>query len=261
MQFKTKETEFWLAVMDDGTIITRRDYIRQVIINHPAHLLTLTWVQDGQMRCKLNFVNGFMSVNGIIAPWPLRLNYEDADFVAFKRWSTDLNTSPDPSPGLSPVLLFTGIGVDVQIVGGQRVKMFMAVKPDGTWKWVTDYAQDQALVNAVRGVAYWKIYYKDAIIRTARQGTWEDMPDEDVQVVLLFFKRGHPGYPRARLVTHDYYWKDGDLFGFSHTNSAYTRGTVKTGSFVSDVEWKWIKLTSKRDYVVHDYENPSPEWE
>lgn len=261
MQFKTKETEFWLAVMDDGTIITRRDYIRQAIENHSAQLLTLTWVQDEQTRYKLNFVNGFISVNGVIVPWPLRLNYEDVNLVAFKRWSADIGTSPDPSPEPSPIFLFTGIGVNVRIVGEQRVRMFMAVRPDGTWKWITDYVQEPTFINAARGVAYWKIYYKNAVIRTARQGTWEDMPSEDVQVVLLFFKEGHPAYPRARLVTHDYYWKDGNLFGFSHTDPAYTRGTVKTGSLVSNTEWRWIQMASKCDYRAHDYENPSPEWE
>lgn len=265
-KFGTKVNSMWLAQMSDGHRITRDDYIlssiNQYISSHPSvTLIVLSWIQNG-IRWRLNYVDGTMWVGTERINWPQRLVFDPIRPLAFKSFAMTLSVSPSPSPSPnSSQLRFVGLGLRITIVHDLYLDMYVAIYPDDTWSVeITTPAINPALVNAVSGVLYWKIFYDDATVITKQMMNFEDAPTENVQVIILFFGVNNPAYPRARIFSHDYYWKDGDLWGFSHTDINYTRGHVKTGSLVSNRLWKWIMYATKRDYTADGYTHPSPQW-
>lgn len=248
-----KTNDRWVAIMVDGSRIVRENYITQAINNHSSELASLTWIQQGR-RYRLNFIHGHMSVDFQHVPWPKRLPYvqDNVTFKAGKRWASS-PTSP------SPILNCVFLGVEIDC-GGYTTTMLMTIFENGSWDWEFTSSVSDIDAQCVTGVNYWKIYYVDATIITARQMDWEDAPSDNVLVVLLFFRSPHPAAPRARLHGFNYYWKDGDTFGFSRISPDFARGNVKNGVWVSDEIWHWANLVSRKDFVVDGYTNPSPEW-
>ncbi len=244
----------WVAIMVDGSRIIRENYIVRAINEHPSELASLSWIQNSTRRFRLNFIQGNMSVDHRFTPWPKKLPYEQGkvNFKAGKRWAVSPSS---PSPVLDCV--FLGVEIDC---GGYTNTMLMTILEDNSWKWEIVSSIPDIDAQCVTGVDYWKIYYNDATIITARQMNWEDAPSDNVLVVLLFFRKPHPAAPRARLHGYDYYWKNGNVFGFSRTNLNFAHGSIKNGVWVSDEIWQWANLVSRKDFVVNGYTNPSPEW-
>jgi hypothetical protein len=264
-----KAKNMWLAIMDDGTRITRETGILGAINAHPANLVTLSWIQNG-VRYMLDYTRGLMSIGGNRIPWPARVKYEDTKLVAFHRMKNEqqVSLSPSPSPLVSPSpspedeLLCAGLGVSVRIVGTQRVKRTLLIFPDGSWDWEVTYTHDNTLINAVSGVNYWKIYVNDdQKVYSSGRFDLSEVPDTNILAVLLFFKPNHPAAPRAVLTGFDYYWFDSELFGFSFNDPSFTRGIVKEGVLVSNELWRWVQFCFSRDYFAKDQEHPSPEFE
>lgn len=249
-----KSPDTWIATMLDGSCIIHKDYIIQAINEHPSELMTLSWKQNTNHKFTLDFIQGFMTKNCKTISWPKKLPYkhDKVTIKAGKRWEI---SPPSPSSKLNCV--FLGVEVDC---GGYTNTMLLKIFEDNSWEWETVSSVSNLDAQCVTDVDYWKIYYSDATIITPSQMNWEDAPTDGVIVVLLFFKSPHPAAPRARLHGYDYYWKNGNVFGFSRSKPEYAQGSIKKGVWVSDEIWKWVNLTSRKDFVVDGYANPSPEW-
>lgn len=264
-------SSMWIAIFSNGHRITHPVAIRGAILSyldsHPkVNLINLAWVQNG-IRFRLDYTTGQMYRGGTLIKLPICTAFRPRRFIATQTYAFTPSSSPDPSPNItlepSPnnsELVCVQLGYRNTLVGSAYVDIVLKIFPDDTWEWVTTYSVDPILVSSVTGVKYWKIFYGDTTVITKRMMNFEDAPTENVQVILLFFASGHPAFPRARLHGHDFYWKDGDTWGFSNTDPSLVSGHVKTGSWVSDDIWQWILYATKRDYTADGYTNPSPEW-
>ena len=96
----------------------------------------------------------------------------------------------------------------------------------------------------------WRIYYGDGTTFDDRTGRWEDAPDHNVQVVMLYEQRRDSRGRCYRFVMSgsDYYYKDSESFGFSFDDRAQATGSVKFGKYISDEAFESIRLLAMEDF-------------
>jgi len=99
-------------------------------------------------------------------------------------------------------------------------------------------------------VIAWKIWYGDGSGVSSKDVAWEEAPDQDVQIVMLYYRRldGMGRHCRRVMSGADYYWKDGEEF--DETNDwGEVRGSVKYGKWTDEANYNRL-----REITLHDYE-------
>jgi len=98
----------------------------------------------------------------------------------------------------------------------------------------------------------WKIYYSDGSTFSSNDGTWGEAPDQDVQIVILYYPRKDGmGRPTRTLVSGvDYYFKSENGFGWSFDDFSQVIGTVKFGKWTDDINFKNIQKIAIKDYNI-----------
>lgn len=94
-------------------------------------------------------------------------------------------------------------------------------------------------------VIYWRIYYGDYTNWSSSDGSWQDAPDDDVQIVVLW----RMDTATRMMSGADYYWCDPlhkDPFGRTNDHGE-THGDLKTGKWVSDEDFDTIRLIATND--------------
>lgn len=103
---------------------------------------------------------------------------------------------------------------------------------------------------AVRG---WKLFYGDGRTFSSNDGTWDDAPAQDVQIVVVYeMKIDGQGRP-TRIVFSgcDYYFKDGDVFGQSFDDVSLVRGVVKYGKLMNtEAAFNKLMNVAMEDYNI-----------
>ena len=101
-------------------------------------------------------------------------------------------------------------------------------------------------------VRLWRIWYGNGTTFDSNDGTWEEAPSDNVQVVILYEDWNDlQGRPRRFVMSgSDYYFKDEDLFGHSFDDETKTRGTVKRGKWLTDEAYEAIRLKAMEEYSL-----------
>lgn len=99
----------------------------------------------------------------------------------------------------------------------------------------------------------WKLFYGDGRTFSSNDGTWDEAPDQNVQLVMVYeMKTSAMGRPTRRIYSGcDYYFKDGDEFGQSFDDIKNTRGVVKNGKWMpTEAEFDAIMNIAMKDYNI-----------
>ena len=92
-----------------------------------------------------------------------------------------------------------------------------------------------------RSVAGWRVFYPDEVY-AADDTEWRALPDEGVQVIVLYYEEHAAAYVHYRklLDGHDYYWHVPDSDEFGETNDCDEipdEALVKKGLEIPDNEF------------------------
>jgi len=84
-----------------------------------------------------------------------------------------------------------------------------------------------------------RVYYGDNIVASSQHAKWEDMPSDNVQVVVLFDERTWAGGNYCTLLhSHDYYWKLGEFWGQTNRPVEIPLGAAaKRGKLLDKADW------------------------
>lgn len=99
----------------------------------------------------------------------------------------------------------------------------------------------------------WKIWYGNGTTFSSRQGTWERAPDQDVQVVMVYYdkKDGQGRSCRTVFCGDDKYWKNReDEFGTSFEDIIKEGDIVKHGKWTNDEGFERTRLKAMKDYSI-----------
>lgn len=114
------------------------------------------------------------------------------------------------------------------------------------------YYPSEARRGAGTTVRLWRIYYGDGSTFDSNDGTWEEAPSENVQIVSLYEATSDAQGRPTRYVFSgsDYYFKDGDMFGDSFNDRTKVKGSVKYGLYLSDEDFDLIRISAFKDYSL-----------
>lgn len=92
----------------------------------------------------------------------------------------------------------------------------------------------------------WKIWYSNTTFDST-QGSWEDAPTDDVQVVMVFFDEYDPHGRPTRLVMKgcDYYGFDGQEFTCDYNDITKVKGVIKNGWYT---DWDTLMVLEKESF-------------
>ena len=99
----------------------------------------------------------------------------------------------------------------------------------------------------------WKLWYGNGTTFSSLQGSWEKAPDQDVQVLMIYYdKKDGMGRSCRRVFSgSDYYFKDGDNFGESFDDINLVKGVVKYGKYMkTEEEFLVIQKIAMEDYSI-----------
>jgi len=102
----------------------------------------------------------------------------------------------------------------------------------------------------------WKVWYGDESVVTSRESSWEQAPDQDVQVVMLYFDwKDSQGRPRRQIFSGcDYYFCDGNWtvpsnWADSFTDFSVVKGICKYGKWMkTEEEYEVVRQKAFNDY-------------
>ena len=108
-------------------------------------------------------------------------------------------------------------------------------------------------------VAGWRIYYGDGTVADSRSTDWEESPNDNVQVVVVFYNETYKTwiddelkeYPYRVLYTRaDYYWKWGA--GSAIDANAANAPDVKLGKELEKEDWRAVYDRANDDLVFEN---------
>jgi len=102
----------------------------------------------------------------------------------------------------------------------------------------------------------WKVWYGDGFVFTSKDDIWEKAPDQNVQVVMIYFDwKDSQGKLRKQMFCgSDYYFCDGDWtvpsnWADSFTDFSVVRGVCKYGKWMkTEEEYEVIRQKALNDY-------------
>lgn len=97
-------------------------------------------------------------------------------------------------------------------------------------------------------VVGWRVWYADGSVFSSTDTEWRDLPDDGVQVVVLYYRGIAPdGHPLRRIIMGaDQYWSDGESYDGVNDPpekivARYPGALVKAGKTVPDHLFHGIK--------------------
>jgi len=107
-------------------------------------------------------------------------------------------------------------------------------------------------MDKIQNTNQWKIYYSDGSTFSSNNGTWEEAPDQDVQVVILYYPRkDRLGRPTRSLMSGaDYYFRTSHGFSKSFDDFSLVIGVVKFGKWTTDENFESILEKAINDYDI-----------
>ena len=99
----------------------------------------------------------------------------------------------------------------------------------------------------------WKLFYGNSKTFSSNNGTWENAPDQDVQILMVYEKKTDKQGRPTRIVFSgcDFYFKDGNSFGQSFDDISKVRGVVKHGKWMNtEAEFDDIMAVAMEDYKI-----------
>lgn len=99
----------------------------------------------------------------------------------------------------------------------------------------------------------WKIWYGDGTTFSSLQVPWEKAPDQNVQVVMVYYdkKDGQGRSCRIVFCGDDLYWKnDKDEFGTSFEDTVKVGDVVKFGKKMDSKDYELMRMKAMEDYSI-----------
>lgn len=105
------------------------------------------------------------------------------------------------------------------------------------------------MTGSLTGISHWRIYYGDGSMFSSAEGSWSEAPDYDVQVVVLFTadQTANGSHYKTIVSMVDYYWKDGDAFGYSFDDRRVCKGAIKYGAWLSNEGFRAVSDRALQD--------------
>lgn len=98
----------------------------------------------------------------------------------------------------------------------------------------------------------WKIWYGDGTTFSSLQGTWKKAPDQDVQILMIYYdKKDLQNRSTRKVFSGDnFYFSDDVIFNSSFEDESKVIGIVKYGKWMDGKGFEKIRLTAMDDYTI-----------